>query len=160
MGIINPHPNADTSQLLSTQEHRAVQKKTPHEKPHTEISNASLEIRRGKRLHDAGALAEPRLEDPVRVLKHAVLETDDDELRPLEARLDQAADVLRVREVERGVDLVEYVHGRRLELEQRHDEGEGDEGSRQSQTRPDRGIRIYSQAERRKEGNVSVIAHR
>ena len=35
--------------------------------------------------------------------------------RALEAQLDQPADVLRVRRVERGVDLVEYVHGRRLE---------------------------------------------
>ena len=81
-----------------------------------------LQIRRCECLHHTGALAETRLEDAVRVLEHAVLETDDDELRALEARLDQAADVLRVRQIQRRVHLVEDVHGRRLELQQRHDE--------------------------------------
>ena len=31
--------------------------------------------------------------------------------------------------IEGGVDLVEDIHGRWLELEKRHDEGDGDEGA-------------------------------
>lgn len=86
----------------------------------------SLQIRRRERLHHARSLAESRPEDAVGVLEHAVLETDDDELRALEPGLDQTANVLRVRQVERRVDFVENVHGRGLELEESHDEGEGD----------------------------------
>lgn len=86
----------------------------------------SPQIRRRQRLHHTCALAEPRPKDAVRVLEHAVLERHDNELRPFEPRLDQAANVLRVRQVQRGVDLVQDVHGRRLELEEGHDEGEGD----------------------------------
>lgn len=37
--------------------------------------------------------------------------------------------MLRVREIERRVDLVEDVHGRGLELQERHDQGERDERS-------------------------------
>ena len=83
-----------------------------------------LEVRRRERLHHTGALAEARAEDAVRVLEHAVLEGDDDELGAAEPGLDEAADVLRVRQVERRVHLVQDVHGRRLELQERHDEGE------------------------------------
>lgn len=76
---------------------------------------------------------------------------------------------MRVRKVERGVDLVEYVHGRRLELEQRHDEGEGDEGAG-TKVRPDWtrleldwGIRIDSQAGKKRKGKGGMfgfLAHR
>lgn len=83
-----------------------------------------LEVRGREGLHHAGALAEAGAEDAVGVLEHAVLEGDDDELGALEARLDEPADVLRVRQVQRRVHLVQDVHRRRLELEQRHDEGE------------------------------------
>ena len=77
-------------------------------------------------MHHAGALAEPGAKDPIRILEHAVLETDYDELAALEATLDQATNVLWVREVERRVDFIENVHGRRLELQQREDKGKGD----------------------------------
>lgn len=50
-------------------------------------------------------------------------------MRALESRLDEPPDVLRVREIERRVDFVEDVHGCGFELEERHDEGEGDEGA-------------------------------
>lgn len=92
-----------------------------------------LQIRRRQRLHHTRALAEAGTEDAVRVLEHAVLERHDNKLRPLEARFDEAADVLSVRQVQRRVHLVQDVHGRRLELEQGHDEGEGDERPRQKQ---------------------------
>jgi hypothetical protein len=82
----------------------------------------SLEIGGRERLHHTCALAEARLEDAVGVLEHAVLQTDHDKLRALEARLDQATNVLCMRQVQRGVDLVENVHGRRLELQECHDE--------------------------------------
>lgn len=40
------------------------------------------------------AFAEPRAEDAVGILEHAVLETDNNELRAFEACLDQATNVL------------------------------------------------------------------
>jgi hypothetical protein len=89
----------------------------------------SLHIRRRQRLHHTRTIHEPRPEDPVRIRKHAVLQTHDDELAAAEARADQAADVLRVRQVEGRVDLVEDVHGCWRVLEEGEDEGEGDEGS-------------------------------
>lgn len=88
-----------------------------------------LEVRSRQRLHHTRALGEPGAEDAVGVLEHAILERDDDELGALEARLDETADVLRVRQVEGCVDLVEDVHGSWLKLQKSHDEREGDEGS-------------------------------
>src|SRR5690348_15210748 len=76
-----------------------------------------------QRLDHTGAFAEAGAEDAVGILEHAVLETNDNELGALEARLDEAADVLRMRQVECCVDLVQNVHGRRLELQEGHDEG-------------------------------------
>jgi len=40
----------------------------------------SFQIRRRQRLHHTGTLAEPRPEDAIGVLEHAVLQTDHDEL--------------------------------------------------------------------------------
>lgn len=82
-----------------------------------------LEIGSRKRLYHAGTLGEASAENAVGVLEHAVLQTDNDELGALEASLDQATDVLRVRQVQRGVDFVQDVHGGGLELQQGHDEG-------------------------------------
>lgn len=56
----------------------------------------SLQVRSGETLHHARALLEAGPEDSVCVLEHAVLEAHHDELTALEARLDQAADVLRM----------------------------------------------------------------
>lgn len=78
---------------------------------------------------DAGALGEAGAEDAVGVLEHAVLERHYDELRVLEARLDDAPDVLRVAQVQRRVHLVQDVHGRRLELEERQDQRQRDQRS-------------------------------
>ena len=58
----------------------------------------------------------------IRILEHAILQTDDNELGALEARLDQTTDILRMRQVKRGIDLVQDVHWCGLELEQGHDE--------------------------------------
>lgn len=77
-------------------------------------------------MHHASALAESGAKDPIRILEHAVLEADHDELAALEARFDQAANVLCMREVQRRVNFVENVHGRRLELKEREDEGKSD----------------------------------
>ena len=57
---------------------------------------ASSYIRRRKSLNHTRAITKPRLENPIRILKHAILQTDYDKLRSLEPRLDQAADVLRM----------------------------------------------------------------
>lgn len=88
-----------------------------------------LHIRRREGLDHTRTIHEPRPENAVRVREHAVLQTDDDELTAAEARADQATDVLSVREIESGVDLVKNVHGCWRVLEQGEDEGEGDEGS-------------------------------
>lgn len=96
-------------------------------------SIASLaEIRRRQRLNHTRALGEPGAEDAVGVLEHAVFERDDDELGALEPCLDETADVLGVRQVQRGVNLVEDVHWRWLELQKGHDEGKGNKGSKHS----------------------------
>ena len=81
---------------------------------------------RRQRLNNTRAIHKPGPEDPIRIRKHAVLETDDDELAAAEARADQAADVLRVRQVEGGVDFVQDVHGCGGVLQEGEDEGKGD----------------------------------
>ena len=63
------------------------------------------------------AVHELRPEDDVRVVEHALLERDDDELRRLEVGPEHDADVLRVGQVEGRVYFVEDVHRRRLEEE-------------------------------------------
>lgn len=87
-----------------------------------ETITSTLQFARGHDTDDASALAEAGAEDLVRVLEHAVLQADDDELRALEARLDDASDVLCVRQVERRVYFVENVHWCRLELQQGQDQ--------------------------------------
>jgi hypothetical protein len=57
-------------------------------------STSLLHIRWRQRLHHTGTFAETSAEDAIRVLEHAVLQTDDDELRALETRLDETADIL------------------------------------------------------------------
>ena len=80
-------------------------------------------IRRGQCLDHTCSLAKPCPEDAVRILEHAVLQRDNNELRALESSLDEAADVLCVRQIQRCIDLVKNIHGRRLELEKGHNEG-------------------------------------
>ena len=70
----------------------------------------------------ASAVAETRAEENVGVGEETLLERDDYELCAAEACAEERADVLRVGQVERGVDLVEYVHRRWLELQQCHDQ--------------------------------------
>ncbi len=78
-------------------------------------------------LDHASAVAEAGTEEDVCISKEALLQRDDDELCAAEAGAEESADVLGMREVERGVDLVEDVHRRGLELQQRHDQRERDE---------------------------------
>jgi len=86
------------------------------------IYTTLLKVRSRKRLDDTRPLTKPRPKNPIRILEHAIFKTDDDELTTLEARFDKPANVLRVREIECGIDFVEDVHGRGLELEEGHDE--------------------------------------
>jgi hypothetical protein len=78
-------------------------------------------------LDHARTIAEARAEQDVRIREEALFERDDNELCAAEPRAEERADVLRVREVERHVDLVKDVHQHRLELQQRHDQRERDE---------------------------------
>lgn len=57
-------------------------------------STSLLHIRWRESLHHTGTFAEASAENAVRVLEHAVFQTDDDELRALESGLDETADVL------------------------------------------------------------------
>ena len=91
--------------------------------------STSPHVRWRQRLDYRGTLLEPGSENPVCILEHAILQTDNDELTALESSLDQPTNILRMRQIERGIDFVEDVHRRWLELEERHDQGEGDERS-------------------------------
>ena len=82
-----------------------------------------------KRLHHARTIHEPRPEHSIRVLEHPIFQGDDDELCAIEAGTDQAANILRVAEIEGRVHFVEDVHGCRFDLQEGEDKGEGDEGS-------------------------------
>ena len=78
--------------------------------------NVSSEICSCQALHDTSALLEPRAENAVRVLKHAILQTDHDELAAFEPSLDKSPDVLRMGQIQCGVNLIKNVHGCRFEL--------------------------------------------
>jgi hypothetical protein len=84
------------------------------------------QIRWRKRLHNRRPILEPRSEDAIRILEHTILQTDDNELTALETCFDQPANVLRMRQIQRGIDFVQDVHGRGFELEKCHNKGEGD----------------------------------
>lgn len=80
-------------------------------------------------MDDTRSFTEPGPEDPVRVLEHTILKRDDDELRSFEPGLDQTTDVLRVRQVKRSIDFVQNVHRSGFELQESHDQREGDQRS-------------------------------
>ncbi len=88
---------------------------------------STLQLPRRHDRYNASSFTEPRPEHAICVLKHTVLQTDDDELRTLEARLDDPANVLCMGQIKRRVDFIQDVHRRRLELQESEDEGEGDE---------------------------------
>jgi len=88
-----------------------------------------VEIRCSQCLHHTRAFGEPCPENSIRILEHAIFQTYHDELTALESRLDKPTDVLGVGEIEGSIDFIEDVHGGGFELEQCHDEGEGDEGA-------------------------------
>jgi hypothetical protein len=75
-----------------------------------------LEIRRSQGLYHTRAFTESRPEYAIRVLEHPILQTDNNKLAAFEPGLDQAPDILRMRKVQGGINLVQYVHGRWLEL--------------------------------------------
>lgn len=65
-----------------------------------------LKIRSRKRLHHTRPIHKPGPKNPIRILKHAVLEGDNNELGALKSSLDKPTDILRMREIERGVHFV------------------------------------------------------
>ncbi|KAI3480486.1 hypothetical protein L1887_57332 [Cichorium endivia] len=75
-------------------------------------------------LDETGAVPEARAEEHVGVGKEPFLERHDDKLAAPEPVAEELANVLRVAQVERRIDLVQDVHRRRLELQQTHDEAE------------------------------------
>lgn len=77
-------------------------------------------------LHNTSPLLKPRAKHPIRILEHTILKTHNNKLGSSKAGFDQAANILGMREVERGVDFVENVHGGGWVLKQGEDEGEGD----------------------------------
>jgi hypothetical protein len=62
-----------------------------------EYPNPSHSATATRSLYNTRPVNETRTEDTVRVLEHAVLETDDNELTALEARLEEATDILCMR---------------------------------------------------------------
>ncbi|EYE97566.1 uncharacterized protein EURHEDRAFT_299314 [Aspergillus ruber CBS 135680] len=107
-----------------------------------------LHIRRSQCLDNTRSFTEPRPEDPVRVLEHAILQGNDDELRSLETGLDQTTDVLCVRQIKRSIDFIQNVHRCGFELQQSHDQREGDQG-------PSDSLAVHS-SERRDGGNIPL----
>jgi hypothetical protein len=73
-------------------------------------------------LDNRRAVAEFGLEQDIRVCEETFLQRNDNELRAFESRSEELANVLGMGQIEGGVDLVEDVHGCRLELEQSHDQ--------------------------------------
>lgn len=61
-------------------------------------------------LYHTRPFAEPRPEDSVCVLEHAVLQADNDKLTALEPRLDKPPNILGMRDIEGRVNLVQDVH--------------------------------------------------
>jgi hypothetical protein len=78
--------------------------------------HVSFHVSRCKRLNSTSSIRKPRPENPICVLEHAILQTDDDELGTFEPSLDQAADILCMRQIQSSIDLIENVHGRWFEL--------------------------------------------
>lgn len=91
------------------------------------MSPVLFHISRGQRLDNTSSFTEPRPENPVRVLEHAIFQGDNNKLRTLEARLDQSTDILSVGKIKGSIHFVQDIHWRRLELKERHDERDGDE---------------------------------
>lgn len=73
---------------------------------------------------DTGAFTKSRPKNPICVLEHAVLQTDNDKLRILKPSLNDSTDVLGVGQIEGGVDFVKNVHGCRLELQKSENKGQ------------------------------------
>jgi hypothetical protein len=80
-------------------------------------------------LYDTRPISEFRPEEHIGIVEQAIFQADDDKLGSFESVLEQFTDMLGMREIQGSVHFIQDIHGRWLELEQRHDEGQGDEGS-------------------------------
>jgi hypothetical protein len=94
---------------------------------HNQALSASRE--KATYFNNTRTISELGPEQHVGIIEQTVLQTDDNELRVLESIFEQLPDMLGMREVESSVDFVQNIHWSRLELEQRHDQREGDERS-------------------------------
>jgi len=93
------------------------------------ISQRALRGGGGTYFNNACTVSELSPEQHVGIIKQAVLQTDHNKLRILEPILEQLPDMLGMGEIESGIDFVQNVHWSGFELEQGHNQGEGDEGS-------------------------------
>ena len=91
--------------------------------------HSSLQILRSQHLYQTRPLLKPGAKDPIRVLKHAVLQTHHNKLTTLEPSLDQPTNILRMAQIQRRIDLIQDIHGRGFELQESEDQGESDEGA-------------------------------
>ena len=75
-----------------------------------------LQVCSSQTLYNTRTLLKARPEYPISILKHAILQADHNKLAASEPGLDQSANILCVRKVQRGINFVENIHRRRLEL--------------------------------------------
>ena len=86
------------------------------------IAVQSSQIRRSKRLYNTCTFTKSRPEYPIRILEHAILQTNNDELTSLEPGLDEPTNILRMGQIKSGINFVQNVHWCRLELKKSEDE--------------------------------------
>ena len=120
------HPH--TSSPNDARNPNAMLKATPlpqiHMNQYTQPTRStSPHIHSSQRLNNTRPLLKPRLKDAIRILEHPILQTNNNELTPLEPRLDQAPNILRVAQIQRRIHFVQDVHGRWFELQKGEDEG-------------------------------------
>jgi len=82
-------------------------------------SCSTLKLSRRHNTHNTCTFRESRPEDPIGILEHPIFQTHNDELTALEPRLDQAPNILSMRQIQSSVHFVKNIHRRRLELQQR-----------------------------------------
>ena len=78
---------------------------------------------------NARSITESCPKDPIGILKHAILQRDDDELRTMKPCLYQSTNILCMREIKSSINFIQNVHWCRLELEKCKNERQRDERS-------------------------------
>jgi hypothetical protein len=80
-------------------------------------------------LYNRRPITEFCAEEHIGIRKKAFFKRNDDELRAFEPRAEQLTDMLGMGQVQGCVNLIQNIHGCRLELKQGHDEGKSNQGS-------------------------------